>query len=329
MTGNEFYENEWQHKINNDISRIEKNENVDIIKGFHNYLIAKGTMISSRRNYINKIVAFVNKLNKSIYDIGFVDYLNFITQYQDKTSSYQVQIHAALANFSEYLYNAKITKEDYMIGIKKPKSRESIETIQRRQKSYLTQEEMERFILNAKYGNNKRYSKTEELICYRNYALVMLMLNTGLRCSALSKIDISDINFDKSELQITEKRGKIRTCVISDQLMQIILDWIDTRTEITNIEDNALFITLKGNRLNTRAIRKIVEECGDGIKDIKITPHKLRATYGTTIYEKTGDIYLTQQCMGHSNVQTTMLYVRGQEEKAQKKAAEIMSGLTF
>ena len=159
--------------------------------------------------------------------------------------------------------------------------------------------------------------------------MVMIMLNTGLRCSAISKLDITDIDYDKNVLNITEKRGKIRTCYITERLMEIIEDWLSVRKNFTTRDNTAMFISMNGNRLNPNMIRKIIEKCGEGIKDFKLTPHKLRATYGTMIYEKTGDIYLTQQCMGHSNIQTTMLYVRGQEEKAQKKAAEIMSGLTF
>ena len=330
MTGNEFYDREWQHKIDNDICRIKEEENVDIIKAFNSYLIAKGIMISTRRNYLNKIVKFVNEIGKPLSELMFSDFINFITGYQGKTSSYQIQVYTALKNFSEYLYKTNIISEDYMKKVDHPKMRESIKTVERREKSYLNEKELESFILNAKYGNNKFEKKDSEYIRARDYALIMIMLNTGLRCSAIEKLDVSDISVEERMFKITEKRGKIRTCAISDQLMNVLEQWLEVRKYLEKDEtDSALFISKNGTRLKSKMIRKIVGKCGEGIKDIKITPHKLRATYGTTIYEKTGDIYLTQKCMGHSNVQTTMLYVRGQEEKAQKKAAEIMSSITF
>ena len=64
------------------------------------------------------------------------------------------------------------------------------------------------------------------------------------------------------------------------------------------------------------------------MQDIKFSPHKLRATYGTQLYDKTRDIYLVQQCMGHSSPKTSELYVRGQKNSSREKAADIMAQIT-
>ena len=108
---------------------------------------------------------FLNKLDKEASQIGFSDYINFITKFQDCTSSYQVQVYTALKNFSEYLYKTQITTSNDMEKIDRPKSRESIETVQKREKAYLTQDEMERLILNAKYGLGKYETKTADSVC--------------------------------------------------------------------------------------------------------------------------------------------------------------------
>ena len=321
MNGNEYYNNIYLAKIENQIDKITNDEYKNLVIGFNRYMVTEGSMTRTRDNYIKTVVVFLNDIDKPLKEIGFTDYVNYLSKYTDKTSSYQVQIYTALKKFSNYIYTSEYTLVDGMKSVKRPKTVESIQTKQKRDNNYLTQEEME------KYLNNVKYKKTDNNV--RDWFLIQLMLNTGLRLSAIAKIDLEDIDEKKQILKVVEKRGKIRTCIFSDSLMETYEKWIKERKEKYNPVDSALFVTKEGTRLTPKAIDKIVRKYGRGVKDIEITPHKLRATYGTMIYEKTGDIYLTKQCMGHSDIHTTMLYIRGQEEKAQKKAAEIMSNLTF
>lgn len=78
--------------------------------------------------------------------------------------------------------------------------------------------------------------------------------------------------------------------------------------------------------MDQTSISRAVNKYSITIKGKHITPHKLRATYGTQLYNITKDIYFVQQCMGHSNPKTTELYVR-EDNKDRKKASDIMSGL--
>lgn len=77
------------------------------------------------------------------------------------------------------------------------------------------------------------------------------------------------------------------------------------------------------NKCNFRYYKKYA--CN--IKGKTISPHKLRATYGTTLYNATGDIVLVQKNLHHASINTTLLYVRGMEEKAQKESVEIMKNI--
>ena len=70
-------------------------------------------------------------------------------------------------------------------------------------------------------------------------------------------------------------------------------------------------------------VYNVIKKYADCIPEKNISPHKLRATYGTQLYNKTGDIYFVQECMGHSNPKTTELYVREKKQNT-KKASEIM-----
>lgn len=327
MTGNEYYDNFFTKRIQNEIDNIIREEQRELVKNFSQYMSIEGVMTRTRENYIGTIKRFLNCVDKNVADINFSDYTSYMCKFIDKTSSYQIQVYTALRKFADYLKVVGITSDNRMENVKRPKSRESINTKEKRDHSYLNRSEMERLLLNTRIGVSKYERRDNNSV--RDYFLIQLMLNTGLRMSAITKMDVSNIDMENKLIKIVEKRGKVRTCVLSDQLMKLLEDWLEVREEEYNPLEDALFVTRKGTRLTTKGASKLIEKYGEGIKEFKMTPHKLRATYGTMIYEATGDVYLTQQCMGHSNLNTTLLYVRGQDEKAQRKAAEIMSDLTF
>lgn len=327
MTGNEYYDNYFSDKIKKEIENLQNEKQKEVVGNFSQYMSIEGIMIRTKENYVGTVRRFLNATQKELDQIGFADYTGYMSEHIDKTSSYQIQIYTALKKFAEYLKIIGIAKENEMDGVKRPKSREKIETKEKREHNYLNKGEVDRLLTNVRNGASKYERKADNKV--RDYFLIQLMLNTGLRMSAITKMDVNNIDKENNIIKIVEKRGKIRTCVLSEALMNLLEKWLEVRETEYNPVDSALFLTRKGTRLTTKGAAKLIEKYGEGIKEFKMTPHKLRATYGTMIYENTGDIYLTQKCMGHSNVQTTMLYVRGQEEKAQKKAAEIMSSITF
>ena len=98
---------------------------------------------------------------------------------------------------------------------------------------------------------------------------------------------------------------------------------------LDNKKEDALFISNRKTRMDQSSISDVVKKYSSVIDGKHITPHKLRATYGTQLYAKTGDLYLVQECMGHSNPKTTELYIRGQKNEATQKASDIMTKLIF
>ena len=146
-----------------------------------------------------------------------------------------------------------------------------------------------------------------------------------MRCSALCSIDVNDINFSDKTLTVTDKGSKVKTYDMSDELCEILNDWIERRNEMQDVKTKALFISNRKVRMSNNGVSKMVhtyaERCGIDYKNI--TPHKLRATYGTQLYNKTGDIHFVQECMGHNSPETTQLYIRG-DRKNSKRASDIM-----
>lgn len=94
-------------------------------------------------------------------------------------------------------------------------------------------------------------------------------------------------------------------------------------------QENAFFLSLKYSRLTTRAVEKLVRKYTDAANiNKKITPHKLRSTYGTNLYKETGDIYLVADALGHKSVETTRQHYAAIDEERRKLAGKF-SGSIF
>jgi site-specific recombinase XerD len=109
-------------------------------------------------------------------------------------------------------------------------------------------------------------------------------------------------------------------------VLSILEAWMNKRKQLLNGKDeDALFISNQRKRIGNTTVYDIVKKYSSNIKEKKISPHKLRATYGTHLYNETRDIKFVQDQMGHSNPKTTELYIRGNQEADRRKAADIMS----
>ena len=328
MNGNDIYNQKYKEKINN---LIRSNKEMIILNSFANYL---GTDISysSKYNYLLHIVNFLKYVNKlNVGRITFDDYVSYINSMNDKASSYQIVVYSSLKKFSRYLYVSEKCRKDYMQDIPRPKPVESIETKQKREKGYLEKREIKQYLNTVKEGigsgKAKSFQKTWK---DRDILIILLFLNTGMRCSALYKLDIDNIDLENGKIIVIEKRSKIQEYIISDEIREYIINWLKLREHILKGKnESALFISNRKQRMNQAGIARVVEKYAININGKHITPHKLRATYGTQLYAATKDLYFVQSCMGHSNPKTTELYIRGQKDSSRQTASELMSKMTF
>ena len=113
---------------------------------------------------------------------------------------------------------------------------------------------------------------------------------------------------------------------MNDVANKAIEDWLAVRPKLMVDGSTALFLNQYGQRMQRDGIKDITTKFAVNIKGKRITPHKLRATYGTQLYEATKDIYFVQKAMGHSGPSVTERYIRGQKGIT-KTAADIMSKL--
>lgn len=322
MSGIQEYNQKYIRKINKVLEGQP-----DHIKGFANYM--NETALSTRYAYLHDVINFVNKVNKPLEDLRFDDFSGYISSLEYKengepvTSSYRIAIYSAIKKYCKYLYVTNRIPENFMKDVERPRSIESQKTIQKRENGFLTKKEIAKYIHSVENNQSNRYRQPSEKWNKRDKAIIMVFLATGIRCSALMKLDIANVDFRNKNLIVTDKGGKVRIIDIPNDVLGAIKDWLEIRSDIIDDDYPALFISNRRKRMEPLSIYNVVHKYSNNIARKNITPHKLRATYGTQLYKETGDIYFVQDCMGHSNPKTTELYVRG-ENHTSKRASDIM-----
>lgn len=327
ITGKEEYENGYLRKIK---KLLKENSNKSYLVGYYSFIKPKRTL-STTHAYLSYVINFMDYIHKDIKDLNLDDYTSFMMSIDERTSSYKIAVYSALKKFAEYLIASHRTQDNPMVYVERPRAIESEETKKKREIGYLNTKEIKEYLDTVKTGIGSNRAKTwqkewEE----RDLAIILLFLNTGMRCSALYKLDVDSINFSNNVLVTNDKENKINTYELSDEVIEYIKKWLIKRKNILNgKEENALFISYRKERMGPQGIAKIVSKYAQNIKGKHITPHKLRATYGTQLYNTTKDLVFVQEAMKHNNPKTTELYIRGNKDQNRKKVANIMSRITM
>lgn len=161
----------------------------------------------------------------------------------------------------------------------------------------------------------------------RDIAIVTLFLGTGIRVSECVGLDLNDINFRENSIRIIRKGGNEAILYFGDEVEKALKNYIDgPRAQIALQalpgEENALFFSLQKKRISVHAVENLVEKYArEFVPQKKITPHKLRSTFGTTLYQETEDIYLVADVLGHSDVGTTRKHYAAIKDQNRRKAA--------
>ena len=172
-----------------------------------------------------------------------------------------------------------------------------------------------------KFSNHQRaYHKSTKV---RDVAILTLFLGTGIRNSELVGLNVEDINFEDMSFAVTRKGGNRTILYFNDEVYKALRAWLNKRSTINDLSpsENALFLSLQNKRISVRAIQELVKKYAKIITPLKkITPHKLRSTFGTNLYRETQDIYLVADFLGHNDVNTTKKHYAAQSEDFRRKA---------
>lgn len=157
----------------------------------------------------------------------------------------------------------------------------------------------------------------------RDVAILTLLLGTGIRVSECVGIDINDIDFKNCGIKIRRKGGNETVIYFGSEVEDALLAYLDERKLIVTQDghENAFFLSLQKRRIGVRAVENLVKKYSSLVTNLKkITPHKLRSTYGTALYKETGDIYLVADVLGHKDVNTTKKHYAAIEDERRRKA---------
>lgn len=161
----------------------------------------------------------------------------------------------------------------------------------------------------------------------RDLAILTLLLGTGIRVSECVGLDISDVDFKNGGIHIHRKGGKEVTIYFGIEVEDALQDYLDERFGIDAMpgSEQALFLSLQRKRLTVRSVENLVKKYAKIVTPLKkITPHKLRSTYGTNLYRETGDIYLVADVLGHSDVNTTKKHYAALEDERRRSARNVV-----
>ena len=287
--------------------------------------IKKKKTASTRYVYATYLVSFEKYLKehdinlKDVKSMDIDDYINYVSVDKNGKENGNQIINArlsAIISFYDFLIENQIVSINPCSNDKKLKV-EKKETV-----TYLTPKEVKavKRVIAKGDGRYKKYIN-------RDLAIVEIGCSMGLRVSAIVNIDIDDVDLDNNQMLVIEKGNKKRTVFFGDKTKEALMMWMIDRQEIMGNNTGALFITKNKTRMTRDAVSDMLKSAvAEAGIDKKITPHKMRSTCGMNLYGKTGDIYLTQSVLGHSNIKNTMIYVKATEEQ-KKKAANILDSL--
>ena len=165
------------------------------------------------------------------------------------------------------------------------------------------------------------YEKTKD----RDLAIITLLLGTGIRVSECVGLDITDVDFKNNGIKVTRKGGNEMVVYFGDEVEKALKSYINIARAAANPlpdHENALFLSTQRKRIGVQAVENLVKKYARQVTpNKKITPHKLRSTYGTSLYKETSDIYLVADVLGHKDVNTTKKHYAAIDEDRRRKAA--------
>ena len=154
----------------------------------------------------------------------------------------------------------------------------------------------------------------------RDALILKFFLSTGMRISELVGLNVGDIDLKSGTFRITRKGGNETIMFLTHEMHDELEKYLASSPAL----DRPLFLNIQGARLGTRAIQNLVKKYAANAAPLKkISPHKLRSTFGTNLYKATHDIYAVAGVLGHQNVNTTKKHYAEMTEDMKRHAMEL------
>ena len=236
---------------------------------------------------------------------------------------------STVRSFFKYFFNKDKLSSNVAAKVSLPKQREK-EIVR------LERHEIEKILNAAEEGEGMSAHQRKILLNTRarDVAILSLLLGTGIRVSECVGLNVKDIDFESNAFTVTRKGGSRAILYFNDDVKEALQYYVEgernallSRTEKLVIGDeDALFLSLQVRRICVRAVEKLVKKYAEVAAPLKrISPHKLRSTYGTELYRATGDIYMVADVLGHRDVNTTKKHYAAIEQDHRRIAAKAVT----
>ncbi len=263
---------------------------------------------------------------ESVTSNDIEQFLSYLSHYEfrDKYLSCDERAKArklsAVRAIFKFFFNKGMIDVDNSAKVRTPKIHEK-EIIR------LESEEVSRLIHTAETGSglSNHASGYHEKTKIRDTAILSLFLGTGIRISELVGLDNDSFDFSNNSFVVTRKGGNHAILYFSDEVGYALKEYISQKAGDPKIPqgENAFFLSMQYKRINVRSVEILVKKYAKIVSPLKkITPHKLRSTYGTRLYNETNDIYIVADVLGHRDVNTTKKHYAAINENNRKKVAD-------
>lgn len=240
---------------------------------------------------------------------AFLSYLT--TTYHSKAATRARKASSIRVFFNYLCAKANLIEVNPAQNLETPK-------LDRRLPKYLSLEDSQKLLSTVDNPDNRNY--------LRDYAIITLFLNCGLRLAELVGINIGDIDFSENKMTVIGKGNKERTIYLNKACIRTIKEYLEVRpkegirTDKFNSK-NALFLSERKERISRRTVQHIVDKelSAAGLASKKLSTHKLRHTAATLMYQYGQvDIRALQEVLGHESISTTEIYTHVANEQARE-----------
>ena len=252
-------------------------------------------------------------------------YLSYLTFYELNGKNYKndergkARKLASLRSFFKYLFNHDMISSNVVSKIDTPK-------LHNKEIIRLERDEVSRLmnVVESPINFSERQKNYNKNTFERDNAIITLFLGTGIRISELVGLNLENFDFSQNAFLVTRKGGNQTTLYFSNEVALALKNWLEKRASLgLPTEENAMFISLQNKRISIRAVENLVKKFATQASPLKkISPHKLRSTFGTNLYKEIKDIYIVADILGHKDVNTTKKHYAAISEDMRKSVAD-------
>ena len=269
------------------------------LRNFFRYLKQSKQLVSKDVPLDNISIADVDlDLARNITLTDIYSYMNYLSRDRGLNNTSRARKVATIRSFYKYLTNkAKLLEVNPVQDLDSPRLKKSLP-------KYLNLEESLE-LLDSVDGKNSS----------RDYCILALFLNCGLRISELVGLNKTDVRGD--QLRVLGKGNKERMLYLNDACQRALENWLTERDSLTLVDQNALFVTLQNRRrISTAAVHKLVKKhlAAAGLDSSQYSSHKLRHTAATLMLQNGVDVRTLQEVLGHDHLNTTQIYTHVDNE---------------